>query len=135
MIDIKTEEETIYAVSQKAIEILKYLLKQNNKIILIHSRKKNTEAIIRWISICERILELQNIIILTDLQEIRKLSDKIYLIATKEMKAIQKLYRAYEFSNRVVVVQQADIFYGNLMNYIRNGLLTEEECFRAFLEN
>ena len=49
-----------------------------------------------------------------------------------EFAAIQKLYHTYEFSDHIHFVALNDQ-YGSLFNYVKTGLLTEEEMIEALL--
>lgn len=49
-----------------------------------------------------------------------------------ELSELLKIYRMYEFSNRVSVFSQDDGF-GGLHNFVQTGVLTAEEAITAFL--
>lgn len=54
------------------------------------------------------------------------------VISEQEMDCILEYYRMYEFSNRFKVLEDSEQ-YGGFINYLRNGILTEEEVFEAIL--
>lgn len=49
-----------------------------------------------------------------------------------ELSELLKIYRMYEFSNRVSVFSQ-DEGFGGLHNFVQTGVLTAEEAITAFL--
>ena len=50
-----------------------------------------------------------------------------------EAEDILEIYDLYEFSNRIVIVAQGQVF-GSLLNYVEAGLLTREEMVAAVLQ-
>lgn len=54
----------------------------------------------------------------------------VKVITDEEIFDLLKLYKMYEFSNRFYVVSDSEQ-YGNVFNYIRNGIITEEEMADA----
>ncbi|MCR4792597.1 MAG: hypothetical protein K5871_07595 [Lachnospiraceae bacterium] len=57
------------------------------------------------------------------------------MISAEETKNILDLYRTYEFSDKFHFLSSpSDQNYGSLMNYVRNGILTEEEGYAAMLK-
>ncbi|MCI9143519.1 MAG: hypothetical protein HFH87_13055 [Lachnospiraceae bacterium] len=53
--------------------------------------------------------------------------------STCEMQELLRLYRMYEFSDRVALFSQEDNF-GGLHNYVKTGVFTLEEAVSAFLQ-
>lgn len=53
-------------------------------------------------------------------------------ITAEEEKDLILLYHTYEFSDRFRLITDTDA-YGSLWNYVRTGVLTQEEAFRALL--
>ena len=50
-----------------------------------------------------------------------------------ESEEVMDLYRMYEFSDRFIALQESGQ-YGSIWNYVRQGIITEEEALRAVLE-
>ena len=48
------------------------------------------------------------------------------------MEDVLKIYRMYDFSDRILVISDSDQF-GNMFNYVKNGLLSKEEMVEALL--
>ncbi|MBQ6415044.1 MAG: hypothetical protein IJJ65_02220 [Butyrivibrio sp.] len=61
-------------------------------------------------------------------------SDKIKKKSYEQICEILKLYRLYDFSDRLFVISE-DSQYGNLFNYVKNGVLSSEELVEAWLTN
>ncbi len=53
-------------------------------------------------------------------------------LSEEEYNHLYKLYSMYEFSDRVQIITE-ESQYGSLQNYVKTGLLTEEEMFEALL--
>lgn len=53
-------------------------------------------------------------------------------VTRKEMDEILEIYHMYDFSDKVSVVSEPDQ-YGNLFNYVKNGILTKQEMVDALL--
>lgn len=50
----------------------------------------------------------------------------------EELEALQRMYNMYEFSDRFQVLSDSPQ-YGGLLNYVKTGLMTEEDVFQALL--
>jgi hypothetical protein len=61
-------------------------------------------------------------------------NDKVKKKSYEQICEILKLYRLYEFSDRLFVISE-DPQYGNLFNYVENGVLSPEELVEAWLTN
>ncbi len=61
-------------------------------------------------------------------------SDKIKKKSSEQICEILKLYRLYDFSDRLFVISE-NPQYGNLFNYVKNGVLSSEELVEAWLTN
>ena len=56
-----------------------------------------------------------------------------YKVITKEYyNEINKLYRSYEFSDKIQMIVNSKQ-YGSILNYLSTGILSEEEFFEALL--
>lgn len=56
----------------------------------------------------------------------------IILISKEEMDFINKLYRMYEFSDRIILIAESNNFPG-IFNYLCTGVLSKQECFEALV--
>ncbi len=83
--------------------------------------------------ICKRIVDLQR----SDIEVwhctgLEFHGEAVKVIQRNEMDEILKLYRLYDFSDKVTVISNSDQ-YGSLFNYVKNELLTKEEMVEALL--
>lgn len=53
-------------------------------------------------------------------------------ISDRDSKEFLRIYGLYDFSDKVSVISDAEQ-YGNLYNYVKNGILTREEMIEALL--
>lgn len=114
---------------------LEQLLKENSKVLLLPSENSNSEALMKFLEKYVDFMKERKVLLLTDMQTSGWESDRICHVSTDEAESIITLYDTYEFSDRFLIWRTENIHYGNLLNYVKNGLLTEEECFRALLED
>lgn len=117
-----------------ALQTLARLLEENKKVLLVPSESSDAEMVSKLFGIYKSLVEENNILILMDMQPLNKQSNRVCTISTQEAEFFKRLYETYEFSNQFFVLSSPDTNCGNLFNYVKNGLLTEEECFLAFLE-
>ena len=61
-------------------------------------------------------------------------NEKIKKKSSNQISEILKLYRLYDFSDRLFVISETSQ-YGNLFNYVENGVLSPEELVEAWLTN
>ena len=54
------------------------------------------------------------------------------LITRKQMDDVLKIYRMYDFSDKVSVISNS-IQYGSMFNYVKNGILSKKEMVEALL--
>lgn len=118
----------------RALQTLARLLEENKKVLLVPSERSDAKKVSRLSSIYKSLVEENNVLILMDMQPFNKQSNRVCMISTQEAEFFRRLYKTYEFSNQFFVLSSPDTNCGNLLNYVKNGLLTEEECFLAFLE-
>ena len=57
-------------------------------------------------------------------------NDKLAIIKQDEREAILKLYRMYEFTNKLVVLSSGEQ-YPSILNYYRQGLLSVDEVIEV----
>lgn len=114
---------------------LEQLLKENSKVLLLPSEDSNSETLMKFLNKYVDFMKERKVLLLTDMQAGGWDSDRICHISTDEVESIVTLYDTYEFSDRFLIWRPENMHYGNLMHYVKNGLLTEEECFRALLED
>lgn len=117
----------------RALQTLTQLLKINNKILLIPSENTNMEIVTKLSYEYESLVKRNNVLILTDIQHLKRQSDRVCIISTQEAELFRRMYETYEFSDRFVLFSLANTNYGSLMNYVKSGFLTEEELIQAFL--
>ena len=55
------------------------------------------------------------------------------MISSEEEAAALEIYRMYEFSDKFHLLSDDDTNYGCIHNYVRSGVLTEEEAYEAML--
>lgn len=120
-------------MSDNTIKKLKQVLNKYGKVLLIPSGENSGELFRKLSEQYGKLLETHNILLLTDIPDREMQSDRIYRISAEEMERIRTLYDTYEFSDHFRVLQPMTKHYGNLMNYVKNGVLTEEECFQTLL--
>ncbi len=118
----------------KALQTLTKLLEENSKVLLVSAEDSDMDIASKLSCAYKSLVEKNNVLILTDMQHLKEHSDRIYIISTQEAEIFRKLYETYEFSDRFAVLSPADTNYGTLLNYVKSGLLTEEEWFRTLLE-
>lgn len=53
-------------------------------------------------------------------------------IDRKELESVLDFYNLYDFSNKISVINESDQ-YGNMLNYVRSGVLSREEMVEALL--
>lgn len=59
-------------------------------------------------------------------------SENVVVLSDEEYREIREIYSTYECSDRIrVLAEQKN--YPNVFNYLKTGLLTEEECFDALI--
>ena len=60
--------------------------------------------------------------------------DRIRYVSQSELKEILILYHLYEFTDKLIVFSDNSI-YPNMMNYVRQGIISENELIQAILYN
>ena len=60
--------------------------------------------------------------------------EQIMYISRMDMNEIINLYHIYDFSDKVCVIHDS-VFCGNLSNYVKNGLITNQVLLEAYLYN
>lgn len=63
--------------------------------------------------------------------EIEKI-ENLQVVSNQEAEDILKYYHMYEFSDRFKIIEN-HVQYGGLLNYVKNGMITEEEFMEAIL--
>ncbi len=54
------------------------------------------------------------------------------MLSAEEMSELLLLYRRYEFTDKLIFISD-DLYYPNILNYVRQGLLSKEEVTEALL--
>lgn len=65
-------------------------------------------------------------------QVLKESRRKVLVLPVDKCKNLTDLYYTYEFSDRIRVIG-VNRQHGSLMNYVANGLLTEQEVFESIL--
>lgn len=65
-------------------------------------------------------------------RDLKQAGDNKYIqvISSDEMRDILRLYQMYEFTDKIIVISD-NYQYPNMFNYIRQGILTEDELVDA----
>lgn len=70
---------------------------------------------------------------LLDSQVLRQTEKKVLVLSAEKSKELVELYYTYEFSDRVRVLGGSKR-HGSLINYVDDGLMTEQEAFELILQ-
>lgn len=120
-------------MSGQIIKTLERLSEENRKVLLLPAAVRSAEISTKTLVKLGDMANKYEVLILTDMPDVSAYAERVCLVPAEEMAEIQKLYNTYEFSERFILFQPADRNYGNLFHYVKNGLLTEEECFQVLL--
>ena len=60
-------------------------------------------------------------------------SSRLLILPAENYSDLVSLYLIYEFSDKIKILGKAGQ-YGNLFNYVENGILTEDEVFELILK-
>lgn len=117
-------------------QIEKYL-DEGKKIIIINKNDHETAFWNNFILFINRNSKIKDVLILMvdgtaqDLKTNNKNMD-IKLITSEEYAFIKRVYDMYEFSDRISIVSTSSL-YPSIFNYLKTGMLTEEEVFETML--
>ena len=107
-------------------------LEEFDRIILIDEKRVKQDFLDAFYKSEAFSVVRKKILILSEKEDKRKGSIVWRCITESEMRDISKLYYMYEFSNRISLLSQENIF-GGLHNLVNTGVLTQEEAITAFL--
>ena len=104
------------------------------KIIIFDFKcKKASDLLVRFLNYEQLGKNTSKIIILcTDKIKLKSYKRNFCKISRSDLTFILKIYRLYEFSDRITLLSQ-NPQYPSLLNYILTGVLTEEEFFESLL--
>ena len=54
-------------------------------------------------------------------------------IDTEDIEVLRNLYNLYEFTDEILFLTQDTMNYPNIFNFVKTGILTEEEAYDALL--
>ena len=107
-------------------------LEEFDKIILVDEHRVKQEFLEAFYESEALTAVCKKILILSGTEDKRKGNIVWRHITESEVQDIIKLYRMYEFSNRIVLLSWENAF-GGLENLVNTGVLTQEEAITAFL--
>lgn len=110
-------------------EKLENYLETYDMILLVETENDNTCKGLSGEDLAGKLLNSQAF--LRSEKKILILSEENY--PEKEYKELIRLYYMYEFSDKVRIIGRTNQ-HGNLMNYVDNGLVTEEEISDLILQ-
>ena len=102
---------------------IKSILDDRDKVILFNCMDKELLRLIR------NELKKRNSINTNIWQSIENTSD---YISQSKMDEVIEMYQTYDFSNKVSVISESNQC-GSILNYVKNGILTEEEMIEVIL--
>ena len=116
--------------NEKADIIYKIEYKINNgkKIIITDSQNKKIIDLLCSGTI-ENDLSMMEIWHCTDSQNEKKM---LHHISEMEMSELKRMHYMYDFSDKVIFISDSTQ-YGTLFNYVKTGILTEQEMVAALL--
>ena len=116
----------------KGILYIEKALEEFDRVILIDSKLGDQQLVDAFYDEDNFKGTDKRILILSEAEDKQAGNIEWRHIAEKEAGDILEIYYLYEFSNRIVIVAQDQIF-GSLVNYVDTGLLTREEMVAAVL--
>ena len=116
--------------NEKADIIYKIEYKINNgkKIIITDSQNKKIIDLL-CSGMIENDLSMMEIWHCIDSQKDKKM---LHHISEMEMNELKKMHCLYDFSDKIIFVSDSNQ-YGTLFNYVKTGILTEQEMVNALL--
>ncbi len=107
---------------------LERIFNRGNRVILYNY---DNQFILNMLSDSLDRLELSSVIIWHCIEKYTD-SKCTKKIDRKMMEDVIELYKTYDFSDKIIVLDKSEQ-YGDLLNYVRNGVLTVEEMIDALL--
>ena len=84
-------------------------------------------------SLCKTVNSNHNLVeIWTSRKYPEEIINNIKLITSKDIKDIMAIYHLYEFTDKLLVLSE-NFSYPVLLNYVLQGILTEQEMIEAFI--
>jgi hypothetical protein len=87
--------------------------------------KIDAKQLQQWLQEYEKIV-IVDVTLLKRLSQLKLENEKVVYAQEGQSEEIVDLYRTYEFSDRVIYVSK-ESNYGTLYNYVKTGVLSEEE--------
>lgn len=115
-------------MKSKLICKMEELLSARKRVILLATYDK------KILDYVEEILNnrlMENVEIWHCINDVEQ-GSRLRRISAEEMKDVLEIYRIYDFSDKVIFISDSEQ-YGNLFNYVNNGILTTEEMVEALL--
>lgn len=117
---------------------LKEFIDEYDKILVLDCDKITDKGLIyRFLKHMNRpFTEKKYLVLLNDIEVLRNIEEYIIdvvLLSRKEFDELMQIYRMYEFTDRITLVSEKNNFPG-ILNYLHNGILSEQECFEALLK-
>ena len=121
---------------KNATRQLEQYIDQYDKILLLDLEGTKSQKLV--VKLLEYLpsgtLENKKILVMSKEEVSKKLGNgvDIVIISPEQMMEFVKLFRTYEFSDRVSVVSASDL-QPSLLNYLNTGILSEAEVFETML--
>lgn len=113
-------------------ELEKYLLKYDKIFIFESTDEISTQLLEKFCSFLKYNKFEKKIFIMSTFGYEKPEGFDFIRISDTQYNLICKMYYMYEFSGRMHIINK-NYSFGSLFNYIKTGVLTEEEMFEAML--
>lgn len=131
----KIMESIIKIEHREVIKNIKETLEKFDLVLMIKDGSGVSENLTRDICNSQALNETsKRVLILSgvDISDTENHSYYFRRIHRREQEIIEQIYSMYEFSDRFKIISESQQ-YGSILNYVKSGLLTMEEVFRALL--
>lgn len=131
----KIMESIIKIEHREVIKNIKETLEKFDMVLMIKDGSGVSENLTRDICNSQALNETsKRVLILSgvDISDTENHSYYFRRIHRREQEIIEQIYSMYEFSDRFKIISESQQ-YGSILNYVKSGLLTMEEVFRALL--
>lgn len=131
----KIMESIIKIEHREVIKNIKETLEKFDMVLMIKDGSGVSENLTRDICNSQALNETsKRVLILSgvDISDTENHSYYFRRIYRREQEIIEQIYSMYEFSDRFKIISESQQ-YGSILNYVKSGLLTMEEVFRALL--
>lgn len=117
---------------KELLEVLEKNLQEFDKVILITGDSSENGLLSKFTDSEALKKTSKKILVMSDGTIGKKGNYTYRRISMQELKWLKGLYGTYEFSDRFQILSDSGN-YGNIFNYVENGLMTPEEAFHAVL--